>query len=248
MSTPTIPPSVFAHARAAFLAAGHTLENVRRDFPEWHLGRRRYALWALDVDLTPVRAAVAKAARHLDGLLLDGYHRQPHITLALCGFPTPDPIHPDDYGPAALDAQLAALQAACITPFQVEIGTLASFSSAPFLTVADIDGGIARLRHALTGERPEPGGPFTPHVTVGLYRGAWPTAELIRQLDAFDAPPPFPCPIEGLSLMSYAAAEIGGPLDTLAEFSFAKQRLLWRNGGPTDAFAPARHARHASPP
>ena len=77
-----IPDSVFEHARTAFAAAGQTLQNVRRDFPEWHRGRPRYALWALDVDVAPVREAVAGAASHLDGLLLDNYRRQPHITLA----------------------------------------------------------------------------------------------------------------------------------------------------------------------
>ena len=88
--------NTFDHARAAFLAAGQTLRNERRDFPEWHLGRPHYALWAVDVDLPDVRQAVAGAEAHLDGLLLDGYRRQPHITLALCGFPTAEPQHPDD--------------------------------------------------------------------------------------------------------------------------------------------------------
>ena len=64
---------LLAQARAAFAAAGHTIENVRRDFPEWHRGRPHYALWALDVDTAPVRHAMQAAGAHLDGLLLDGY-------------------------------------------------------------------------------------------------------------------------------------------------------------------------------
>ncbi len=86
----TAPDSVFDHARAAFAAAGQTLPNVRRDFPEWHRGRPRYALWALDVDIPAVRHAVAAAETHLAGRLLAGYRRQPHVTLGLCGFPTDD--------------------------------------------------------------------------------------------------------------------------------------------------------------
>lgn len=247
MKPDAIPDSVFEHARAAFAAAGQTLQNVRRDFPEWHLGRPRYALWALDVDVAPVRAAVAGAAAHLDDLLLDDYRRQPHITLALCGFPTGSPEYPDDFGPAALGTQVAALQALTPEPFLVEIGRLASFSSAPFLTVRDVEGGIHALRRALTGNPPEPGGPYTPHVTVGLYGGAWPTAHVQPRLDGFDAHPAIHSRIERLSLMSYAAPEIGGPLETLADFCFATRRLLWRNGGHTSLLA-GPHERAATTP
>lgn len=211
---------LLARARAAFAAAGHTIENVRRDFPEWHRGRPHYALWALDVDIAPVRQAMRAASAHLDGLLLGGYRRQAHITLGLCGFTCDTPQHADDFGPAALAQQLAALEASGIGAFTLRVGGLASFTSAPFLTVHDMDGGIARLRRALTGDSAEPGGPYIPHVTVGLYAGAWPTARVLPRLDAFDAGPPLDCSIESVSLMRYAAPDIGGPLETLGRFRF----------------------------
>lgn len=232
----SIPDAVFEHARAAFATAGQTLQNVRRDFPEWHRGRPRYALWALDVDVAPVREAVAGATWHLDGYLLDDYRRQPHITLALCGFPSNSPQHADDFGPAALCAQVAALQARAPAPFTVEIGQLASFSSAPFLAARDVDGGIGKLRSALTGASSEPGGPYTPHVTVGLYGGAWPTARVQAQLDGFDNHSAIHYRIERLSLMSYAAPEIGGPLATLADFCLVTRQLVWAAGRPLAGF------------
>ena len=214
------PDDIFAQARTAFAAAGHTIENVRRDFPEWHRGRPHYALWALDVDSAPLRAAMAAAGTHLDGLLLDDYRRQPHVTLALCGFPTNRPEHPDDFGPDALAAQLAALDACGLQAFELQIGRLASFTSAPFLAVHDVEGGIARLRQALGGEAHAAHGPYTPHVTVGLYSGAWPTAEVLPRIDGFDAGPPLRLRIDHLSLMRYAAPDIGGPLETLGRFRF----------------------------
>jgi len=214
----------------AFLKARSTLQNVRRDFPEWHLGRPAYALWALDVDTPAVSQAVAVAARHLDGLLLDGYHRQAHITLALGGFPTPTPTHPDDYGPADFEAHFEALQALGLAPFEIDIGGLASFTSAPFLHVSDPDGGIGRLHQALGGERPE--GRYIPHVTVGLYSGAWPTAEVLPRLHTLAALPPVRCRIERVSLMRYAATEIGGPLVTLADHDLTSGRLRWREKSP----------------
>ena len=76
-----------AALRQRFLAEPLTLRNERRDFGDWHRGRPHYLLWAIDVDLPAVRSRITAAQRALDGLLLDGYRRQPHITLALCGFP-----------------------------------------------------------------------------------------------------------------------------------------------------------------
>ena len=204
-----------------FAAAELTLANVRRDFPEWHLGRPRYALWALDVDMAPVRQRVQAAQRHLADFLLDGYQRQPHITLSLCGFPSETPRHADDFGLDALRAQLDALRQAQFAPFEIEIGALDSFTSAPYLTVADAGGHIAALRRCLTGEAGgEPGFTYTPHVTVGLYADAWPTATVQTRLDSFTCGAPLHLRVARVSLMTYAAREIGGELERLADYDF----------------------------
>ena len=118
-----------ARLRQRFLAEPHTLRNERRDFHEWHRGRPHYLLWALDVDTAPLRARVAAAQRALDGLLLEGYVRQPHITLALCGFPATGPLRAEDeFDDALIATQLAALQASAPPVFELGIGGLESFS------------------------------------------------------------------------------------------------------------------------
>ena len=123
-----------ATLRRRFLAEPLTLRNERRDFPEWHRGRPHYLLWAIDTDLAAVRARVVAAQRALDGLLLDGYRRQPHITLALCGFPAHGAAPAaDEFDLAWLQARVAALEAARIAPFTLALGGLESFSSAPLL-------------------------------------------------------------------------------------------------------------------
>jgi 2'-5' RNA ligase len=211
-----------------FAAAGLTLANERRDFPEWHLGRPRYALWALDVDVAPVRQRVQAAQRHLAHWLLADYQRQPHITLSLCGFPSDTPRHADDFGLDALRAQLDALQQAQFEPFEIEIGALDSFTSAPYLTVGDAGGHIAALRRCLTGEAGEAGEPgfiYTPHVTVGLYADAWPTAAVQARLDSFACAAPLRLRVTGVSLMAYAAREIGGELGRVADYGFGSSAL-----------------------
>ena len=215
--------------RQRFLAEPHTLRNERRDFHEWHRGRPQYLLWALDVDAPPLRARVAAAQRALDGLLLDGYLRQPHITLALCGFPATGPLRAEDeFDDALITTQLGALQATAPPAFELGIGGLESFSSAPFLSVHDSTGTLATLRRCLHASSEHPQGGYVPHVTVGLYADAWPTAEVVRRFQALDDAPHLPCRITRLSLMGYAAADIGGALFTLADYHLDERRLQWR--------------------
>lgn len=210
-----VPPTDpgLARVQAEFRQAPLTVANVCRDFPEWHLGRQRYALWALDLDQAAIRACVAAARAHLAPWLLPNYDRQPHVTLSLCGFPGPGQIRADDYPPQRFQAQLQALTAASLVPFDVELGPLASFTSAPFLQIHDCDGGIARLRQLLHGENPlDNAGHYLPHLTVGLYDQAYATEEVASALEQFQPTGPGRLRIERLSLMSYQASVIAGPL------------------------------------
>lgn len=210
----------------------HCIRNLRRDFTEWHLGRAHYVLWALDVDCAPVRERVLAAQRCLDGLLLAGYRRQPHITLSLCGFPSPAPWRADEFGAAALDAQVEALRRARPQPFELEISALSSFASAPFLSVHDGSGHIGRLRACLARhDLGHPEGDYLPHVTVGLYADAWPADDVHPRLNGFAPDRALRLRIDGVSLFSYAAADVGGPLTRRARYDFASARLHWQNEG-----------------
>lgn len=207
---------------------GLTLRNEQRDFPEWHLGRPHYALWALDVDVPALRQRVAAAERHLSGLLLADYSRQPHVTLSLCGFPSACPQHTDDFGAAALAAQLAALRRAQPRPFDIEVGALASFASVPYLAVQDAGGQIAALRECLAGgSLNDSCGTYTPHVTVGLYADAWPMSEVQARLASFAGREALHLRISGISLLSYASAHIGGALACRARYDFQSETLHW---------------------
>ena len=207
---------------------GLTLRNEQRDFPEWHLGRPHYALWALDVDVPALRQRVAAADGHLSGLLLADYCRQPHVTLSLCGFPSACPQQADDFGAAALAAQLAALRRAQPRPFDIEVGALASFASAPYLAVQDAGGQIAALRECLAGgSLNDSCGTYTPHVTVGLYADAWPMSQVQARLASFAGREALHLRISGISLLSYASAHIGGALACRARYDFQSETLHW---------------------
>lgn len=211
----------------------HTLPNVRGDFVEWHRGRAPYVFWALDVDFPAGRKIVAEAASSLDGLLLDGYHRQPHITLDLCGFPATSPNAADEFSRSWLHGQCAALAGAGVRPFTITVGGLSSFASAPYVGIADPALGIAALRrcmavdgaHRLLGD-------YVPHVTVGLYADAWPAAMVGERLAGAKRLAVWSCRIDRICLMAYQPGQIGGPLARLGHFSLDRQEMAWQIDWP----------------
>lgn len=204
--------------------------SVRRDFIEWHRGRQPYVFWGLDVDTPVVAGRVAATAGHLGEWLLDGYARQPHVTLDVCGFPRLRPGDVDEFGCDLLASQVAALRAAGPAPFAIEIGDPDSFLSAPYLAVHDPVGGIAALRRclAINGEH-RLFGDYVPHVTLGLYALAVPFAVVLSRLFACRIPEKLVCAVDRLSLMAYAPAEIGGQLVCLADFELASGTLCWHD-------------------
>ena len=225
-----------ARLRQQFLAAGHTLRNECRDFPEWRRGRAQYVLWGIDADTPAVRTRVQAAQQALDGLLLAPYQRQPHITLAVCGFPAQtQPGAPDEFDAQDIAAQLAALRARNLDAFRIEIGALESFAAAPFLTVRDGAQTLAALHrclHTHTDNPQHPQGVYVPHVTVGLYADAWPCAPVAERFACLNDAPPLALTVRRLKLLRYEAAKIGGALSTLAEYDLASGRMHWRAPPP----------------
>lgn len=215
-----------------------TIRNVRRDFSEWHLGRPAYALWALELDMPPVRRLVAAARRHLAPFLLAGYRRQPHLTLGLCGFPCVVPGRPDDFGRSTFLAQFDGLRRLRQRPFDLSLGPLDTFASAPYVGVQGADGALAALHRCLSREGwPDPEGGYVPHVTVGLYADAWPMARVRERLAVFrhtgDAPR---LRVDRIGLLTYAAPVIGGVLTRVAHWDLADDALHWCPAQSPDVF------------
>lgn len=206
-------------------AEGFCIRNVNRDFVEWHRGRPRYVLWAIDTDLPAVQSPMEAAQAHLHGLLLDGYCRQPHITLKLCGFPSAHQPMSDEFGCVQLDREIASLQQAPIAPFDIAMGSLSSFSSAPYFSVKDTNGGIANLRTCLDASSGTQA--YTPHITVGLYAKAWPVQSVRSRLAAFRPCPEILLRVARIGLFAYDASVIGGSLECLSTYDLEQKHLQW---------------------
>ena len=195
-----------------FSAAGRTLPQEDRDYPEWHHGRTHYGVWLIDADISAVRERITQAQAHLAPLLVH-HQRQPHITLFVCGFMADVVAHGDDFTPDMLAAQQAALQALQIKPFTLQIGAIDSFDSAVFLRVDDPDQGLAPLRHALgQGTREIRQSAYVPHLTVGLYSGAFDKDLVTGKLQSFANHKPIPLRVERIHFARYEARVLGGPL------------------------------------
>ena len=218
-----------ADSRQKFLFGKNTIPNVLRDFHEWHLGRPRYAVWAIDVDVPEVQQLLAAAKEHLEAFLIEGYCRQPHITLSLCGFLSEKRGGTtDDFDLVSFEAQVSALRQLNLRPFEIQLTSLSSFSLAPFFHVRDADNSLFRLHHCLRefaykNNHAE----YSPHVTVGLYSGVWPVDVVISRMDSFMSVQPTKFLINSISLMTYQTSEIGGRLTKVANYHFEEGWVEW---------------------
>jgi len=197
-----------------------TIPSENRDFPEWHRGRETYAVWVLRMEDEAIQEKFKAAREHLSGYLLEPCRRQPHITLYVCGFLVEAPQYNDDFTQAQLHAHMKVLEKADIQPFELEIGGLNSFASAPFLEVNDPQGCIARLREVLTrGAREFRTTAYSPHLTVGLYAGAFPSEEVLARIAVFSSES-IRWPVEQLTLATYRAKKFAGRLTYKHNLSF----------------------------
>ena len=194
-----------------------TIPSLLHDYPEWHRGRQDYSVWLIELGRREISQKVAAAREQLSDFLIKPYQRQPHITVYVCGFVADTPRYDDDYSVEQLEHHAQVLSEATVKPFSVEIGGLSSFASAPFLEVDDLDGGLRRVRALLSATGKEIGrSDYTPHITVGLYSGAFPGSVVFERTSSF---PKDPCTvtIDRITFATYQAREIAGALTSRYE-------------------------------
>ncbi|AYA68362.1 2'-5' RNA ligase family protein [Acinetobacter sp. WCHA55] len=144
-----------------------------RDYPEWHLGRERYALWYIEVDDPILISYLTQLREQFSDLLYQSNQRQFHITLFVAGFWVEQAIHSDDFVRAQLTQQLEHLKNLKLESFQLKMGALNSFESALFLKVDDTAGVLDKIRKTLLHTSQEVAAlSYCPHITLGLYREA----------------------------------------------------------------------------
>lgn len=196
-----------------FLANSFTVPTEFRDYGEWHQGRSRYAVWVIDSPCPAVKERFEAARAHLWRYLIRPYRRAPHISIFICGFLSQTANLDDDYPAACMAGHARDLKQSGLTSFDIEIGGIHSFASAPYLAVRDSEGGIAGIRDRLSSRSTEIRfAPYTPHLTLGLYNGAFDTRQIAAEIAVFPDRQPLRWRVEKLHLATYNAFEIAGPL------------------------------------
>jgi len=144
-----------------------------RDYPEWHLGRERYALWYIEVDDPVLISYLTKLREQFSDLLYQPNQRQFHITLFVAGFWVEQVTQSDDFSRAQLTQQIERLKNLKLESFQLQMGELNSFESALFLKMDDTAGVLDKIRKTLLHTSQEVASlSYCSHITLGLYREA----------------------------------------------------------------------------
>ena len=193
--------------------------TAAQDYPEWHKGRQRYALWYLEIQQPEVLAYLEQLRRQFSGLLFAPNTRQFHITLFVCGFLHQHKRYDDDFTYQQFNAQLQQLQLLNLAPFQLKTGKINSFESALFIEIEDSEQALQQIRQQLSpcsGEIAPLS--YCPHITLGLYSHAFNSNELFRRADEIEQQS-FELEIRQLTFGAYAAQQLQGPLSAYRQFN-----------------------------
>jgi 2'-5' RNA ligase len=210
--------AVFGRVWKEFLGLDKTLATEDKDYSCWHRGRKNFAVWAIDIRNSEVEARFKKARECMAEFLYEPYLRQPHITLLVCGFLRKTAEFSDDYSSDRQSIHIQNLKQAKIKPFKIGIGGLNSFAAAPFLEVADVEGGLEKIRRILKASDREPSSwEYVPHLTTGLYAGAFNTNQVAQKTADLRQSPLIYHIVYKIRLLTYSSFTIAGPLTKQSE-------------------------------
>ena len=198
-----------------------------RDFAEWHQGCPWCAVWVVRAEHAAVQAMVDGARAQIPSALLPRYARQPHITVAYRGLMAGNTGHARaEFSAEQLVRDRAALQAAQLRPFTVEVGGAASFTTVPYVAVA-AQHTLLQAHDALHAQAPYPGWQYVPHVTVGHYAKRLPMDAVLQALaQSPENQASVTLEVDALWLARYRTCDIAGPLFWEGRFDLRTQRYI----------------------
>lgn len=215
-----------------FQSAAHTLGPTPGERERWHAGRQRYAVWVARVRTGAILERVKTVQSVLEPWIAPVAADQLHITVFVCGFPSPGGALGDDVEPAALFTQAHALAKAVPARFELSVGAANSFTSAAFLQVRDTSGSLALIRQQLAASLSQWGkqevrfAPYMPHLTVGTYHADFPVGPIAKALHPLRTLGNLPCRLDALELVDYATNAWDAPFRTLQRVVFGQQTTV----------------------
>ena len=197
-----------------FCAAPRLLGPTPGVREQWAAGRPHYAIWAVRIDDAEVTRRIANLQARLTAWTRPVDLADLHVTAWVAGFPSENPSLDDDIDVVDLDRQADALRGQ--GSFRLMIGSANSFTTAPFLEVIDLDGGLSRLRQVLDACGPPElrFAPYRPHVTIGTATADHPVAPVRACLEAHRHLPPIEVEVRGVEQVRFDASRPGARLHT----------------------------------
>lgn len=191
-----------------------TYGPLKGDFYDWHKDRPKYAVWVLELNDDHFLQRYQEAQQHLSPYLISTYARKPHITLAPCGFLTPEKQYHDDYCVDAIRQDVDRILSLGLSTIEITIrNILISYAIAPGFEVFDIRGDLKSLNQLLAKhDHFEEHYDYFPHVTVGLYNAEWPTNLILYALKQFEIQADILLALNAIKLVSYVPTISGGQL------------------------------------
>ncbi len=171
--------TVFLHSQSL------TIATQKHDYPEWHKGRKDYALWYIEINHPELLNYLNELRRQFSKFLFQPNTRQFHITLYVCGFLTDlSPQFNDDFQLKQLKQQLQDLKKSNIQAFQLKTGKINSFSSALFVDIEDDQNSLSNIRTILSSSTREIAPTnYCPHITLGLYNAEFPSQQILEEIE-----------------------------------------------------------------
>lgn len=194
-----------------FLSHKKTTASCDRNFEEWHLGIPHYGFWAVVIDNLNCLDLVSRAQTHLQHLFLPGYTRQAHITLNACGL-----LSETHFSQAKLDQQIRILEYLNLSPFDISLGSIESFSTAAYLSINSSCNTLQKLNKVLS-EIVSDSSPitYTPHITLGLYRDSFDCQYVINEILNFGSFEKPSIQITEIQFCQYQTTSVQGPIEVV---------------------------------
>jgi len=192
-----------------FLSHSHTDALCDKNFKEWHMGIPYYGFWAIMIERPEHLSLISKVQSHLQHFFLPGYSRQAHITLNACGL-----MSERHFSKADLDKQVSIIEAMNLSPFEVSISHIDSFTTAAYLNISDVSLSLSKINVALNQIScdSEPTS-FEPHITLGLYREKFESKKVAKEIMKFELFETPPILVSEVHFCRYETANIQGQIN-----------------------------------
>lgn len=196
-----------------FLAADNCYYFDKRNYPGWHLGRQRYYVWLISIELPEVLQRLTQLRDNLQSFLLKPYQRQAHVSVFVPGFMSRDEAQCQ----RDIAKQVLAVESLRINAFDIQVAGANSFLASPFLSVHNPSGELTVLRDCLGEQCDEnmPPAQYHPHITAGVYSQAFNCRYIFDAFFNLCDTPEIAVGVNAIDLCWYDSSDIASKLQLL---------------------------------